>query len=120
MINLPPPPNYKPNKKSKGVFRISTIDDRKIIAAFIEKNGMYAAEAEFGVSTTLTRRVRKEFNIPKLPVGRKKDYADKDVISWIEYMKINPRITHAAVNFGVAENTIKRRINEYKSRNGLL
>lgn len=113
MLNLPPPPNYRPSKKSKGVFRKPTQDERALIAAFIRKNSCYAAEQEFGISSTMTRAISKQFGIAPKPIGRRRAYTREDVAKWVEFLKTNPRISHAAVNFGCSESTIKRLVNEF-------
>ena len=115
MLNLPPPKNYKPSKKSKGVFRKPTQDERALIAAFIRKNSCYAAELEFGISSTMTRAISKQFGIAPRPIGRRRTYTREDVAKWVEFLKTNPRITHAAINFGCSVSTIKRLVNEFTS-----
>jgi hypothetical protein len=120
MINLPPPPGFVPSKDSKGVLRRTTKEERKIIADYISKNSCIAAQIEFNISNGLAFRCRNEFGVKRLRVGRQTEYTDADIKSWIEYLKTNPKTTHAARNFGCSQNTIVRRINEYKTRNGLL
>ena len=113
MLNLPPPPHYKPHKKSKGVFRKPTLAERELIANFIRKNTCYAAEQEFSISSTLTRSIAKQFGIKPKSIGRQRAYTNEDVAQWIEFLKTNPRITHAAVHFGCSSCTIKRLTNEF-------
>jgi len=115
MINLPPPLNYKPRKGLKGVFRKPTLAERELIANFIRKNSRYAAEQEFCISSTLARAIAKQFGIKPRSVGRQRIYTSKDVAQWIEFLKTNPRVNHAAANFGCTADTIKRLINERKS-----
>ena len=113
MINLPPPPNYRPSRNSKGVFRKPTKDERALIADFIRKNSCYAAELEFGISSTMTRAIAKQFGIAPKPIGRSRQYTSEDVAKWVNFLKTNPRISHAAVAFGCSESTIKRLVNEF-------
>ena len=113
MINLPPPPGFVPSKNSKGVFRKPTPAERELIAKFISKNSCYAAEQEFGISSTLTRAIAKQFGIKPKSIGRQRYYTSEDVAKWIEFLKTNPRISHAAINFGCSQHTITRLINEF-------
>jgi transposase len=123
MINLPAPEGYKPcdPKKYKGVLRRPTPSERKIIANFIAANSVYAAEAEFNISTTLGRAIRKEFNIPLLKRGRQNMYTNEDAREWLTWMKKeNANEALAAVRFGVAKSTIERRVNALKANSTVL
>lgn len=57
--------------------------------------------------------ISKQFGIASRPIGRRRSYTREDVVKWIEFLKTNPRISHAAVAFGCAESTIKRLVNEF-------
>ena len=82
---------------------------------------MYAAEAEFNISTTLGRAIRKEFNIPLLKRGRQNMYTNEDAREWLTWMKKeNANEALAAVRFGVAKSTIERRVNALKSNSTVL
>jgi len=123
MINLPAPKGYKPYdpKRYKGVYRHPTLAERELIAKFIANNSVYAAEIEFGISTTLGRAIRKQFGIPARKQGRQHQYTQKDVIQWIKWMEENNSTPHfAAIRFGCHHTTIKRYINEFKANSTVL
>lgn len=117
MINLPPPIGYKPSKKSKGVFRSPTQEERKLIAKFILANGSYKAEIEFNISKTLAKSIRNQFGIAPLKVGRSATYTDEDVKKWIAYLKANKNnIKQCSKNFSCSHDTVARRVKEYESK----
>lgn len=121
MINLPPPPGWKQSKKGKGVFRQTSKAEREIVANFIREHGCYKAEIEFCISSTMTRKIRKEFGIEPRPRGRARIYLTEDVKKWIAYLAENGgNVKQAATNFNCSHDTITRLINEYKSNNAVL
>lgn len=123
MINLPPPPNYKPycQAKYKGVSRRPTLAERELIAKFIAANSVHAAEIEFNISTTMGRAIRNQFGIPARKQGRQHQYTKEDVKSWIKWMKDEKKSVHfAAIRFGCHHSTIKRYINALKSNSTVL
>lgn len=121
MINIPPPPGWKKSKKSKGVFRHTTTAEREIVANYIREHGCYKAEIEFCISSTMTRKIRKEFGIAPRPIGRSRQYTAEDVKTWIAYLAKNGgNVKQAARNFGCSSDTINRLINELETNNAVL
>jgi len=123
MINLPAPEGWTPSdpKNYKGVFRHPTLAERELIARFIANNSVYAAEIEFGISTTMGRAIRKQFGIPARKKGRTHQYTKEDAIEWMQWMKDNKTTAHfAAVRFGCHYSTISRYVNALKANSTVL